>query len=60
MSQTPFMVSIDERRLHLEAINCATPLVQLSEFKIDASMQERTSFYAEGQLAWNEYCDLQK
>jgi len=43
-----------------EAVDHVTPSVGLLGFGIDLAAQEHTRLRVEGELAWNEFCDLQR
>ena len=59
-AQHRFLLSSEEYRRRQEPVDYATASVALSRFKIIESSQERSHLDVEGQLSWEEVCDLQR
>ena len=60
VAQNGFLLSIEECRQRQETVNYTTASVKLFDLKSDTSMRERERPDVQGQLSWNEYCDLQR
>ena len=60
MPQDQLFSLIDERQRRPVAVEYATHSVELSCPNIDLSTQKRVRLCVEGELSWQEFCDLQR
>jgi hypothetical protein len=60
MSQDQLLSLAEERLRRQKTVDYGIASAELSSFQIDPSTRERARPYVEGQLAWHEFCDLQR